>query len=202
MSDASDKATDKDGPKNYEIQTETGIFKLTSSPVVMSMHTRLPEDHPFYALVGRVASEWSHLEHILDETIWDLLRADKALAACVTSQLLAVGQRCNAIDLLGRARGISDNFRRPYRQLRQDAFSVADRRNRIVHDAWLFEMVSGKPHQFRAMPVADPKFGPQEISEDEISDTLSKIYDLQSRAVEAGTNINQAFSILLKKQTS
>src|SRR5436190_450935 len=26
----------------------------------------LPDDHPFYALVGRVASEWAHLEHIVD----------------------------------------------------------------------------------------------------------------------------------------
>src|SRR4051812_10953844 len=26
----------------------------------------LPAEHSFYALVGRVASEWSHFEHILD----------------------------------------------------------------------------------------------------------------------------------------
>lgn len=53
--------------------------------------TKLPADHSFYTLVGRVASEWSHFEHTLDLTIWELARwgtdgfTDQT-AACITAQ--------------------------------------------------------------------------------------------------------------------
>src|SRR5262245_35059281 len=40
------------------------------TPATLLPPPTLPEEHPFYALVGRVASEWAHLEHILDTTIW------------------------------------------------------------------------------------------------------------------------------------
>ena len=177
-------------------------FTIPETESIVTAHTRLPPDHPFYALVGRVASEWSHLEHILDETIWSLLQAQRELIACVTSQILGVGQRCNAIDLLARTRGIGDEFRKPFRQLKQDSFSVGDWRNRIVHDAWLFEIISGKPAQFRAMPTVDPRFGAQEISEEEISETLGKIHSLQSRAIEASFKLSVELSSLLEKQAS
>jgi hypothetical protein len=32
----------------------------------IEIHEPLPKEHPIYSLVGRVASEWSHYEHVLD----------------------------------------------------------------------------------------------------------------------------------------
>ena len=35
-------------------------------------YTRTRDAHPIYQMVGQVASEWAHLEHLLDELIWRL----------------------------------------------------------------------------------------------------------------------------------
>ena len=41
----------------------------------------LPDAHPFYALIGRVAAEWARLEHNLDLIIWDLLKSPEDAAS-------------------------------------------------------------------------------------------------------------------------
>ena len=51
---------------NYGIKAETASFKITAGSTDFNTHTPLPTDHIFYNMVGRVASEWSHLEHVLD----------------------------------------------------------------------------------------------------------------------------------------
>jgi hypothetical protein len=41
-------------------------------PATVLVYTPLPKRHEFYCLIGRVASESAHVEHILDATIWRL----------------------------------------------------------------------------------------------------------------------------------
>jgi hypothetical protein len=60
-------------PKTQTLRPDLFVDRSTFFAPRVTIHGPLPEDHPFYALVGRVASEWAHLEHILDTTIWDLL---------------------------------------------------------------------------------------------------------------------------------
>ena len=72
--------------------SRTAMDTRGSSPWLLAPGP-LPEDHPFYALVGRVASEWAHLEHIIDLTIWKLLDVDDRLGACLTAQYPGVGHR-------------------------------------------------------------------------------------------------------------
>ena len=38
----------------------------------------LPDNHPAYSLIGRVAAEWARLEHILDTIIWELAGLEPA----------------------------------------------------------------------------------------------------------------------------
>jgi len=158
------------------------------SPTVRS-YSPLPADHPFYAMVGRVASEWSHLEHILDMTIWDLLSwkttgLTGSLMASVTSQILGVNPRCKAIAALGAARGLQDSLLKPFRKLKADAFAVAEWRARWVHDPWYMETGSGTPAQFRAMPEVDPRYGIQDIGHDELGRTIEEIKSLQEQATK------------------
>jgi hypothetical protein len=141
----------------------------------------LPEEHPFYSLVGRVTSEWSHIEHILDTTIWNLLDIDHVFAACVTSQVMGIGPRCKTIITLIAARNISDKLIKPYRSFMGDSDAPADWRNRFVHDPWITETTEGAK-QFRAMPYVDPRFGEQEIDRQELQKLLATIKGLQTRA--------------------
>jgi len=50
---------------------------VAGTPAALLQPPKLPEEQPFYALVGGGFLEWSHLEHILDTTIWDLLARAK-----------------------------------------------------------------------------------------------------------------------------
>jgi hypothetical protein len=153
----------------------------------LSVYGPLPEDHQLYALVGRVASEWAHIEHILDLTIWKLAEIPNARGACITSQILGINPRCKAIASLGANR-LSPNLLKEFRKLANDSFVVSDLRARIVHDPWYME-VSGKTAQFKAMPVSDPRYGIQDVSDSEINDTITKIKALQARASGLRSNV-------------
>jgi hypothetical protein len=158
----------------------------------------LPENHPFYTLVGRVASEWSHLEHIVDLTIWKLLGVDNRLAACLTSQYPGLSQRCNAVCSLGIAKGLTREQLKPFRKLRSDASDDADWRARWVHDPW-FIQEGTQAAQFRAMPEVDPRFGLQVVSEDEINRTIGEIRALQQQARDAQKSVFDALAALPEK---
>ncbi len=178
-----------------------GSGPISSTPIAgalpkVEIHGPLPVDHKFYALVGRVASEWSHLEHILDATIWDLLPVNQMFAACVTSQIMGVRPRCNAIQTLGEANGLKKSDLKPFRRLANDSHSAGDWRNRFIHDPWYFEAGSEKPAQFRAMPPIDPRYGYQEVTQDEIDDTLTKIRELQERASTSRRAVRDALAAL------
>jgi hypothetical protein len=143
----------------------------------------LPHEHPFYALVGRVASEWSHLEHILDLTIWDLAGVKREAGACITSQIMGVGPRCKAIIALGFMNNVPDQpILKGFRELMSTSYGAADDRNRIVHDPWFLDQGSNQPGQFRRMPYQDFHYGVVDVSKKEIDETIEKIRKLQKKA--------------------
>ncbi len=166
---------------------------------IVTINGPLPEAHPFYALVGRVASEWAHLQHILDLAIWDMLGTRPEQAACVTSQIMGVGPRCHAVALLGVQLNVPKDVLKLFKALRSDSFSVADWRNRWVHDPWYHEVPSGKVFQFRAMPAVDPRYGQHEISEEEVKETISRIKALQETALKARAALADALRTLREK---
>lgn len=158
----------------------------------------LPDDHPFYALVGRVASEWSHLEHIVDLTIWQLLGVDHRLAACLTAQYPGIPARCNAIQSLGAAKGLTRKQLSPVGKLKDDSYKVAESRARWVHDPW-FVQEGTQPAQFRAMPASDPRFGLQPIVDTELHETIQAIKVLQQKAREVQKAVLDALAALPEK---
>jgi hypothetical protein len=156
-------------------------FAIVGSQATLSLHAPLPPNHPLYARIGRVASEWAHIEHILDLIIWKLADIHDKQGACITSQILGVTPRCKAIGALGASR-LSANLLKKFRKLASDSFAVSDLRARIIHDPWYIEQVSGKTGQFKAMPASDLRYGIQDVGVSEINDTIAKIKALQERA--------------------
>jgi hypothetical protein len=185
-------------PPGYALRALPGIYTVTGQPT-----TLLPEHHPFYAIVGRVISEWSHVEHILDETIWGLLGASdeksQVLAACVTSQIMGVGPRCKAILTLCGALGIDNAISNPFKNIMHNSHDTNEWRNRYVHDYWVMMSEPGKATQFRAMSYRDQRFGFVEISKDEIQKNLEKIRDFQKTATNGRVAVLAAFAALSKK---
>jgi hypothetical protein len=56
-----------------------------------------PDDHPIYAKVGKVASDWAHVEHMLDLIISELAATNLQIVVCITAQMTGVYPRCKAI---------------------------------------------------------------------------------------------------------
>jgi len=186
-----DEPTSKSGAdlpaRNMEINRKNPP-QSRQATMTVKLHSNLPDSHPFYAAVGRIASEWSHLEHVLDLTIWELAKVAPKAGACITSQIMGVGPRCKAILTLGAMRGLSPKLRKKYRTIMGESYTVADDRARAIHDPWYGE-VSGQAAQFRAMPYSDPRFGIMDISESDLDQTLKKIRKLQLRAREVKTEV-------------
>lgn len=169
---------------------------IVNSPT-LRVYQPLPEDHQFYHTIGRVVSEWAHFEHALDVIIWKLLSwgttglPDKLMAS-VTSQIMGVNPRCKVIEALGRAHKIDDAILKKVRRLKNDSFSVADWRNRWVHDPWYSDKDTDEPSQFRAMPPIDPQYGLCDIKEDEVERTISETRALKERTVKLLNKIQDA----------
>ena len=82
---------------NFKLSAESGTFKLTGFPAELRIHTPLPDNHPAYALIGRAASEWARIEHILDMIIWELAGLDQMTGSCMTTPQFGYRARLNII---------------------------------------------------------------------------------------------------------
>ncbi len=142
-------------------------LSVEAGAVSIQVTTALPAADPFYSLVGRVASEWAHLEHMLDIIIYQITNSrvresflPANVLACITSQIMGVGPRCKVIILLAEVAGLSEkDVRKPARALMGKSYKVADLRARFVHDPWYTELGTNRTMQFRAMPYSDPAYG-------------------------------------------
>jgi hypothetical protein len=93
---------------------------------------------PHYAAVGKVASSWALFETLLDITVWRFSNIDPKIMACVTSQVSGSGRKLDAvISLIRHIHG--DAAVAPFNKFSEQTQRLAERRNRIVHDAWLIK---------------------------------------------------------------
>jgi hypothetical protein len=179
--------TDDKG-KTVELSGSASI-SFSMAPATLRAYTKLPENHPFYALVGRIASEWSFLEMSLDTLIWTLADIeDAAIGACITSSLMGVGPRCKVILSLCKRLGISEKTQKDFRTLMNDSYPIADLRARWVHDPWYADAATPddatKAAQYRNMPYSDPVFGIKDRSIDDFNHTMDRITKLRIRTAE------------------
>lgn len=157
-------------------------MRAVSGPIV----ERLPDDHQFYALIGRVAAEWAHLEHVLDLTIWDLVRDPNIVASCLTGQMMGITPRFKAIFALTDYHGISQELTGKYKTLRNQLFQLNDERNRYIHDAWFYltdDKTIAEVGQFKSYSPQTSKLGFDEIPEAKISKFLHKVRGQSNTAI-------------------
>ena len=136
-----------------------------------------PVDHGIYQLIGRVAAEWSRLEHALDRIIWTLAGTLYPDGACITSQLLGATARYKVIYAQLSLRATQDSQFRGYlpriRTLMEKSYEPQEKRNRIIHDAWYLDAEEKAPGQFRSWPHKNPEFGVRAVDLDDIEQTIS-----------------------------
>ena len=127
--------------------------------ITIATFNKPPDNHPIYALVGRVAAEWSELEHQLDGIIWRLSGTSSPQAACLTSQMIGHFPRFNAIIALLNFHNAQKTVIEAADKERGKVSQLAEKRARTVHDAWYIGPSYPDPLQFRARPRGDLTFG-------------------------------------------
>ena len=166
---------------SIRMKAESVQVKITALDAVLAKQTPLPEDHPFYPLIGRVASEWAQLEHVLDLIIWDMTdgdKGDKIANSCVTGQIMSHFPRFKAILALAEHRGYNKATISEIKSLRDKMFSVSEKRNRIIHDAWVLQIFGEgmkEVGQLKSYTEKDKTFGFSPISETDMLDCINEI---------------------------
>ncbi|MGH7154987.1 MAG: hypothetical protein ACREF3_13760 [Acetobacteraceae bacterium] len=87
-----------------------------------------------YALIGSIASGWSHIENAVDVTLWKLMGVDAKLGACVTSQIQSLAYRLFALASIVKLRGCSKETTRSLNKFIAQADKLSRDRNRAIHD--------------------------------------------------------------------
>jgi hypothetical protein len=157
-----------------KLKAAASAFVSTGVTIEMTVHRRLPADHPIHALVGRVASEWAHVEHLLDLIIWQLAKVEEPIGACLTGQMLGSFARITAIQALCINRKLGPEIIKKVQELSKKMKGSQDRRNRILHDAWYVGDTTGL-EQYRSMARDEFESGFKPIDEDYLKQTLEKI---------------------------
>ena len=90
-----------------------------------------------YAAIGKVAVTWSLFEAVIDISIWHLTDLERYKCACLTSQIQGSGRKLDAVLSLVRLLPNEDARIKLLNAFAKNTQSLAERRNRIIHDPWI-----------------------------------------------------------------
>ena len=140
--------------------------------------SHLPDEHPIFAKIGRIAAGWALVEHALDQIIWDLRGGAQVIAAYTTSTLRGAEARTDEIrNSLKEKNLYSSGIAKQLSLFVGRSAKTSEERNRIVHDAWYQSHETGGLHQFRT-PSEKKKtetFGIKPIDDSEVAALIVSI---------------------------
>jgi hypothetical protein len=112
---------------------------LPGEPTVPPQQLPWPDDKEnelataHYAVIGRVAAEWSAFEATI---VLQITNINAKIGVCLTSQINGSGRKLDAYVALARLLGAEKQLAK-LNTFAKDTLSFAERRNRIVHDPWV-----------------------------------------------------------------
>lgn len=91
-----------------------------------------------HELIGVLCAAWARLELSIDSATWILSEnnQDVGLSACITAQFSSIHQRIKSVIALSRYHKLDETLIKRLTTFHGHVGVVADKRNRIVHDAW------------------------------------------------------------------
>jgi hypothetical protein len=136
----------------------------------------IPDEH--YSAVGKVSDAWADLEFEIDFTIWKLQEVDQQEGACVTSQLISVLPKLDALLSLVRHWNFSADLDKRLGRFKGEIGPMVMNRNRIVHDKRVVFHERGRSYvaRFEVSAKSTLKYGPREETIDSLTEFLHQIY--------------------------
>lgn len=143
-----------------------------------------PSLHSHYALAGQLSAVWAHIEFTLDATIWEMSGSVGSTGPSITAQMLGVRPRAHAITAILRGFGAPENLIGKVDSFSQESYKVGHRRNRAIHDVWLWSEADREAYQFRV--EADGKklgFGLEQRPLSALQHDLEEIDNFRHRCI-------------------
>ena len=88
-------------------------------------------------LVGRLTSNWAVLDLNFDSSICALADLDQEYGKCILAQFNSHPPKIKAVIALAKMRGAKQESLKALRSFEGRVRTASDKRNRIIHDAWL-----------------------------------------------------------------
>lgn len=144
-----------------------------------------------FSAVGAVATGWAGFEVILDSCTLELGRIPRRAGSCLTAQISGWGKKFDAYMAIARLRG-ADVLMKECDALLKESASLAERRNRAVHDPWWKYDKPGSMMRFEITARRKLKEQYVEVSEaqlfklsDEIAAHAHKFHELHEKILAA-----------------
>lgn len=166
---------------------------------------RPPDGHEIYSLVGQIASEWAHLEHLLDRVIYELAEILSPRGGCITAQMMGVWPRFNAITALLTLRSAEYPKFKPLipkaKSLSGRARDISEARNRVIHDPWYIDHSSPpETAQFKNWAKTDLRFGIRDSKIDDAKKTLAQIKSYAEAALKFHQEVVELMKPIYEKR--
>ncbi|MGC1301218.1 MAG: hypothetical protein WA840_02485 [Caulobacteraceae bacterium] len=101
-----------------------------------TVHSPIPDDHPYFSLIGRVTARWAMLETVLDYCIWKADGRDNATASTETATLIGASPRFALLKKKLQAKEQLPRYEAAITALASSVDACRRGRNRVTHDAW------------------------------------------------------------------
>jgi len=132
-----------------EVDFTTGTVELpptllsqlaATAPDVLKWIESVRAENKHYAAIGRVAAAWSYFEALVDTASIELAKLDAKIGVCFTAQIAGIGRKLDAYISLARlSRDLPQKLIGEFDKYAKSTASLAERRNRTVHDVWFFD---------------------------------------------------------------
>lgn len=144
------------------------------------------------AAIARAISAWAKIEFEIDEFIWQLAQLEPNVGACLTTQFPGVVARMNALISLARQQKVNKARIGRLNKFKTLATALADERNRLVHDPWLFGYNSKKLYRLHKTAREHLEYEYKVVTEAELtalearmSGALDRLRDLRREILHA-----------------
>jgi hypothetical protein len=110
-----------------------------TDPRVLARKAEENLESAHFDAIGRVAVAWAFFEAEIDGACINLAEVEDERGICLTSQIAGSARKLDAFLSLARLYPLPEDLNKRLNKLYEDARQHAEKRNRIVHDPWLFD---------------------------------------------------------------
>ena len=112
-------------------------------------------DNDHYSAIGRVAASWAALDAMVSSAIWQIGEIPDEIGACITSQIFTFDGKMKALISILERRQNFDKTIKELNKFHVKIRKILEFRNRVLHDAWIYDINTNKPHRLQI--TADKK---------------------------------------------